>query len=258
MIGVYFSGTGNTKYCLEKFISCYDGNIEAVSIESPRTAEKIVTHKEIIFAYPIYYSSLPKIVRDLIERKPEIWQGKRIFLIATMALFSGDGSGVSARLFQKYGASILGGLHLRMPDSICDVKALKRPPAKNKQIIEHTEKKIATAANRLQNGTPPKDGLGCFAQLAGLFGQRLLFSHMTNHYSDRLRIHANACTGCGACVSLCPMQNLTLLHNKAVSKNHCTLCYRCANQCPQKAITILGRQVVATNSSVPPPDVPPA
>ncbi len=94
MIGVYFSGTGNTKYCLEKFISCYDGNIEAVSIESPRTAEKIVTHKEIIFAYPIYYSSLPKIVRDFIERKPEIWQGKRIFLIATM------------RRVRRFGASV--------------------------------------------------------------------------------------------------------------------------------------------------------
>ena len=26
MIGVYFSGTGNTKYCLEKFVALYDGD----------------------------------------------------------------------------------------------------------------------------------------------------------------------------------------------------------------------------------------
>lgn len=24
MIGIYFSGTGNTKYCLEKFVALYD------------------------------------------------------------------------------------------------------------------------------------------------------------------------------------------------------------------------------------------
>ena len=28
MIGIYFSGTGNTKYCLENFVALYDRNIE--------------------------------------------------------------------------------------------------------------------------------------------------------------------------------------------------------------------------------------
>ena len=63
MIGIYFSGTGNTKYCLEKFVALYDRNIEITPLEDEGTIEKVAHHKDIIFAYPIYYSNLPKIVR---------------------------------------------------------------------------------------------------------------------------------------------------------------------------------------------------
>lgn len=125
MIGIYFSGTGNTKYCLENFVALYDRNIEITPLEDTGTMEKVTYHKDIIFAYPIYYSNLPKIVRDFICENSDIWKGKRVFIIATMGLFSGDGAGVSARLFERYGAQVWGGLHLKMPDCICDVKALK-------------------------------------------------------------------------------------------------------------------------------------
>ena len=54
MIGIYFSGTGNTKYCLEKFVALYDATAETVSLEESAVIGKIMLHKEIIFAYPIY------------------------------------------------------------------------------------------------------------------------------------------------------------------------------------------------------------
>ena len=34
---------------------------------------------------------------------------------------------------QSYGAEVIGGLHLNMPDCIADEKALKRPLEKNKE-----------------------------------------------------------------------------------------------------------------------------
>lgn len=76
MIGIYFSGTGNTKYCLEKFVALYDRNIEITPLEDEGTIEKVKHHKDIIFAYPIYYSNLPKIVRDFICENSDAWKGK--------------------------------------------------------------------------------------------------------------------------------------------------------------------------------------
>ena len=32
MIGIYFSGTGNTKYCLEKFVALYDRNVSVKTV----------------------------------------------------------------------------------------------------------------------------------------------------------------------------------------------------------------------------------
>ena len=33
MIGIYFSGTGNSKYCLEYFLECYTDNYKIFSVE---------------------------------------------------------------------------------------------------------------------------------------------------------------------------------------------------------------------------------
>lgn len=248
MIGIYFSGTGNTKYCLEKFIALYDKNIEIAPLEDKDTIEKATYHKDIIFAYPIYYSNLPKIVRDFICENSDVWKGKRIFVIATMGLFSGDGAGVSARLFKRYGAQIWGGLHLKMPDCICDVKALKRTPVQNKQIVIQTEERIKSAVCNLKNGTPTKDGLGSLCHIAGLLGQRLWFYRKTQEYSDKIQIDTGACIKCGKCALVCPMNNLSLSEGKMIADGRCTLCYRCVNQCSKKAITILGKQVIFQHS----------
>ena len=136
MIGIYFSGTGNTEYCIKKFVSVYAPGSPIISIEDNSILAAINQHQEIILAYPIYYSNLPKIVRDFIVKNHTVWYGKKIFFIATMGLFSGDGAGLASRLMKKYGAHIIGGLHIKMPDCICDVKTLKRSIPQNQKLIK--------------------------------------------------------------------------------------------------------------------------
>lgn len=243
MIGIYFSGTGNTRYALKKFLKFY-GEKKAYSIENPKAIEAIKTSKEIVLAYPIYYSNLPKILRDFIDQNQTIFQGKRIFIIATMGLFSGDGAGCGARLLKQHGAEIIGGLHLKMPDAIADEKVLKRPLEKNQELVKKAEEKIKKAVHALKAGNPTQEGLNIFAHFAGLFGQRLWFSGKTKKYSNQLKIDPKLCIGCQSCVQLCPMKNISLSNHKAVSGKCCTMCYRCVSRCPQKAITLLGKKVV--------------
>ena len=243
MLGVYFSGTGNTKFCVEKFCFYYDDG-KPLSIEDSGVVEAISKSEEIVFAYPIYYSNIPKIVKDFIYANKLCFANKRVYIIATMGLFSGDGAGCGARLLKKCGVKIIGGLHLKMPDCIGDVKALKKPLAQNRQLVINAEKKIEQAINALKQGKPTKEGLGFLYHVAGLFGQRLWFYRKTTHYTDKLNISKNMCVGCGKCVALCPMINLSLAEQKALAGNKCTMCYRCINSCPNKAITLLGKEVI--------------
>ena len=160
MIGVYFSGTGNTSFCIDKFLMEYNGGHNTYPIEEKETLEIIKTNTELVLAYPVQYSNIPKILRDYIVNNGHAWNGKRIYIIATMGLFSGDGAGILARLLRRYGAEIVGGLHLKMPDSIGDVKVLRRGFTENKELVGNAEQKICKAVSELKNGNPPQEGLG--------------------------------------------------------------------------------------------------
>lgn len=244
MTGIYFSGTGNSRYAAEVFLQEYDKTAKAYPIEDAAASEYIKAAEELVFAYSVQYSNLPKMVRDFVDDNQSLWRGKKVFIVATMGLFSGDGAGMLGRRLQKYGAQIIGGLHLKMPDSIADVAALKRPLEKDKKLVRLAEKKIHKAVSDIKKGKPPQEGIGFWHRLAGLFGQRLYFYHKTAKYLDRVKIDDRKCVGCGKCADVCPMKNLRLEEGRAVAKDRCTMCYRCVNLCPRQAITLIGKKVI--------------
>ncbi len=243
MIGIYFSGTGNTKHCSEYLLRLLDENAPLYSIENEKAKDAIQANDEIIFAYPVYYSYLPKIVYDFIVNNSAVWKGKKIFVVATMGLFSGDGAGCAARLFKKYGARILGGLHIKMPDCIGDVKLLKKSLDENRKIVMKADEKIEIAAKQMLNGKYPKNGLRFVNRLAGLFGQRLYFRKKTKRYYSGIKADSAKCVACGMCASICPMKNISVTDNAVQFNDKCTMCYRCFSNCPKQAITIIGKKV---------------
>ncbi len=244
MIGVYFSGTGNTKHCVERLVKGLNEKAPVYALENKDTLNAIRNSETMIFGYPIQYSNLSKIVRDFIVDNADVFKGKKIFIVATMGLFSGDGAGLSARLFKKYGAIVLGGLHIKMPDCIGDVKALKRSLQVNKQIVSDADAKIDKAINNIKNDRYPKEGINIFYRLAGLFGQRLYFYGKTKKYYTKIRVDNAECVRCGLCESLCPMNNIKIIDGNVTFNGKCTMCYRCFSHCPKKAITILGKKVI--------------
>ena len=243
MVGIYLSGTGNTKHCIEKLLRLLDETAQAIPIESFNAVEVLPQHDFIVLAYPVQFSNAPIMVRDFIKRYSSLWKGKKVLCVATMGLFSGDGAGCSARLLKKYGAKVVGGLHIQMPDSVCDVKLLKKSVEQNREIIKAADRKIEETAEKIKKGKYPHDGIYFYDRIAGLLCQRLWYYGKTKNYANDLKI-GSECIGCGLCEKLCPMRNLHVENGKAIAGNHCTMCYRCISSCPRKAITLLGNEVV--------------
>ncbi len=241
---IYLSGTGNTKFCVEKFVNLLDETAPVFAIEDGAALSALEKYEYVVLGYPVQYSNAPKMVRDLIANHAPLWKGKKVFCLVTMGAFSGDGAGCAARLLKKCGASVLGGLHLKMPDSVCDSKLLKKSTGEKIELIRLAEEKIECAVLQIGSGKYPQNGLGFFSHLVGLFGQRLWFYGKTRSYSDRLKIDKSRCVGCGVCESLCPMKNLTVENQIAVPHGKCTMCYRCISHCPHRAITLVGKEVV--------------
>lgn len=243
MIGIYFSGTGNTKHCVEKLISLLDASAQCFPIECAGVEDVISKHDSLVLGYPTQFSNAPFVVRDFIDKHRSLWNGKAIFILNTMGLFSGDGTGCTARILKKYGATVLGGLQIKMPDSVCDSRLLKKNTEENRRIVREADKRIALAAEQIRQENYPREGLSMIAHFKGLFGQRLWFYRKTAGYTDQLKI-SSACIGCGVCSEICPMGNIRMQSKRAVSGNRCTMCYRCISLCPKKAITLLGKRVI--------------
>ena len=245
MIGIYFSGTGNTEHCVGTFVKFIDNESILVSLESKDIRKYIRNEKDtIVFGYPTQFSNAPIFVREFIKENKDVLKGKSIFIISTMGLFSGDGTGCTARLFKKAGAKVIGGLQVRMPDNICDVSALKKSKEENNKIIKKANIKIKKSAKSYVDGNVTKDGLSIFSHIAGLFGQRLWFYSKTKNYSKKIKINRDKCIKCGKCTTVCPTNNLIIIDSSVKSKNKCTMCYRCISKCPEKAITLLGKEVL--------------
>ena len=103
MVGIYFNGTGNSRYVAELFCNEYDEGAKALSIGDDDITQVVKNDEMLVFAYPVQYSTVSKILRDYIIENKGLWKNKKVFVIATMGLFSGDGAGILGRLLQQYG-----------------------------------------------------------------------------------------------------------------------------------------------------------
>ena len=59
MMGIYLSGTGNTKHCVEKLVNLLDAAAECIPLEAPHVTETLEKQSTIILGYPTQFSNAP-------------------------------------------------------------------------------------------------------------------------------------------------------------------------------------------------------
>jgi len=60
-----------------------------------------------------------------------------------------------------------------------------------------------------------------------------------------LEVNKEECTGCGACISVCPFGALSLVDDIAVADDQCTACGACLDVCPVNALSLPERPEAA-------------
>ena len=74
MLGIYFSGTGNSQYALKTFLGTYDESAKVFAIEDENIVSYIKSNEEIIFSYSVQLSNIPKMLKDFIDRYQQLWK----------------------------------------------------------------------------------------------------------------------------------------------------------------------------------------
>jgi len=237
MIMFYFSGTGNSKYIAELF--CKHQNAPCHSIEESLDYEKLIAPEEVIaFCYPVYMSSVPRILREFIAKHMEALRGKKVIILCTQFILSGDGTRKFALLFPKNHIEVIYTEHFFLPNNMNDVPIL--PIAGDTGIeraLTRAKKKMDSVHRNLQNKKVKKRGFSLIPRILGL-PQAIFMSPIERRANHAVSIDSD-CTKCGLCIEICPMDNFSITDGTVQQNHNCTMCYRCINACPEKAITVL-------------------
>jgi len=237
MIMLYFSGTGNSKYIAELF--CDNTNATCYSIEESNDFDKLIHLEDVIgFCYPVYMSRVPRIMREFVLKHMSSLKDKKVIILCTQLLLSGDGARSFAALFPKHYVDVIYAEHLFMPNNVNNVFILPGPSEKSiKRSIDKSKREISVICDNIKNEILIKRGFNYCSRALGLL-QGVFLSQLEARANYSVKID-KSCTKCSVCVKACPTKNLELSDDLRITHNHnCTMCYRCINNCPKRAITV--------------------
>ncbi|XTR38694.1 EFR1 family ferrodoxin [Paraclostridium tenue] len=232
---LYFTGTGNSRYVARKISEEINDEVVSINqlIKQESKDELISINKPFIFVCPTYAWRLPKVVTEFI-RKTKFSGNNKVYFIMTCGEDTAKAINYIQKLCDDKGWELKGMAEIKMPENYI---ALFPVPDKQtaKQIIEEADKLIYKIASDIRN----ENNFNIVAP-SGLNGT--IKSGITNIAFYKFIVHAkgfystNQCIGCGKCVNLCPLNNISLKNEKPTWKNKCTHCMACISGCPTKAI----------------------
>jgi len=243
LTAIYFSGTGNTKWAVERLCKKLSaGGVECTikSIEDSDCLDLMANADAVLVAYPIYGSDLPPIMKEWLKTNASAFYGKKIITLATQLLFSGDGGALAKRMLRKQKVKCAASIHVNLPSNICDLTIFKiKNGDENAKKITKAKRKIDKCATKILQGKRIINGRHFYSWGLGFFTQRCLHKlFMERRYKKALKIDESICVKCNKCAECCPINNIVIT-DTITTNNNCTACYRCVNLCPVKAISLM-------------------
>lgn len=236
MIMLYFSGTGNSAYIAKGFSQRMEADCHSIE-ENIDVASLLSAYDTVAVCYPIYGSCVPRIMRDFVEKHRTILVEKKLIILCTQMMFSGDGARAFARLLPGCDSRVIYAEHFNMPNNISNFWLFPVREGERRRKQAAAERKLDRVCRDIQSGVVRRRGWSWFSALLGKL-QNTYWPAIEGKQAGSFKADGD-CNRCGLCVHRCPVQNLELSETGVVQKNNCILCYRCVNLCPQQAATVM-------------------
>jgi len=236
----WFSGTGNTLKVVEAMAGVFRSAGREVQLK-PLTAGVPSDLAPVLgLAFPVACQGTYPPVWDFCRKLPQ-GEGREVFMVDTLAAFSGGIVGPLGRFLRRRGYILLGAAEIVMPNNFL-VKP--SPEEKLRSLRDAGENSARAFARALLEGKASWGrGIPLASILLGLVSRLSLTWRMMARMGRRLGIDPEKCTRCGLCVRLCPSANI-VLKELPVFGNSCIQCQRCLMLCPAGAVTVKGKPLV--------------
>jgi ferredoxin len=232
----FFSGTGNSLK-VAKDLAENLGECELIPIAKiSQEANLRSTSQKVGFVFPLYYSGLPKIVYDFIE-KIDLVSAEYFFTIVTSA------GGVNELPLQQVNTllqskspskSLDAGFLVTMPNNYIigfDIHSEQR----QKELFKEERrliKKISMMINNKKGNLNPE----IFEKVLNRDERFNAKFRETVNKSDKNFYVEDRCNGCSICEKVCPVNNIIMIDGLPEWQGKCQQCLACINFCPEKVI----------------------
>lgn len=228
----YFTGTGNSLIAARRISDRIPDCEMRPIVQEMKSGQFQSDAKRLIFLFPLYFLSFPKIVLDFINAF-EFEEDVQIICVSTRGFRPMGGVIAHFRKILKAKVRTLRmGFYIDMPSN--DVTLFNiHTQDKQKKLLSSSQTKMDFIVESIKKGRPYFDpeplGFMRFFRYKPAYINRLGTSYRKFYVQE-------SCTGCGICKNVCPLENVTLEDKKPVWHENCQLCEACINYCPQKAI----------------------
>ena len=231
---IYFSGTGNSRFAAKRLAEQLQDTLWDAGDGIKRGAgAELESQRPWVFVSPTYGWRLPVIFSDYL-RKAALSGSKDAYFVLTCGSEIGAAGAYAVQLCQEIGLTYRGILEVVMPENYI---AMFQVPDEEEsmRLVEAAKPVLDGAAAYIRQGLPfpEKRDSGAGRLKSGIVNVafRKFFIKTSPFYAK------SSCTGCGTCVSVCPLNDIHLAEDRTpVWGPHCTHCMACICSCPAEAI----------------------
>jgi len=228
---LHFSGTGNSAYVAKKIAEqTGDKLLDLNACIKVGNHQPVVSDKPWVIVVPTYAWQIPHVVRDWLLQT-ELSGAKDAYFLMTCGDSIGNAGEYAKKLCEEKGLSYRGMADVAMPENY--ITMFSAPSEDEEELImEKARRRLKSVAETIARGgslTQKSPKMKILSSLVN-WGFYKFFVH------DRGYFVKENCTGCGRCVKVCPLNDISIKEGKPVWGGSCTQCMACICGCPEEAI----------------------
>ena len=228
---LYFSATGNSLAVARQLAEQLNEQLMPLT---EAVQQDLTNEKRIGLVFPTYDFNLPPALRDMIAQL-NISPKSYVFTVITCGSMVGNCVWVLRRILREKGIELAYSHKVSVPDN--SALAFGRNPNKQLGKFERVPARMELIISELQAESHTLH-YSWFSLLSWLLGRPAVERGMIHCMGPK--VNPDKCTGCNTCVRVCPMENIRMTDEKAITGDHCTVCLACVHACPHQAFTTNG------------------